>query len=118
MVWKRVCAIGEIADGSVVRFDVEGVPVVVVNFGEDFRAMPPMCPHEEEPLDESGVCSKGVLTCAEHLWQWQLRDGKPCGPAENDRELLLYPTRREGNDLMVSIEAELRYDYEGDEFNF
>ena len=119
MAWKRLCAASDISQDSVERFSVDGIPVVVVNSGEQFRAMPRMCPHEEEPLDESGVCSKGVLTCAEHLWQWTLSDGKPCGPEENDRDLLLYPVKREGDDLLVSIDQELKYEYEdGDEFDF
>ena len=118
MAWKRICAARDVGDGSIGRFDVDGIPVVVVGFGEEHRAMPPMCPHEEEALEDSGVCAKGVLTCAEHLWQWQLADGKPCGPDENDRDLLLYPLKRDGDDLLISIENELRYAYEGDEFDF
>ena len=119
MAWKRLCAAAAIAPDSVECFDVDGIPVVVVSHGNAYRAMPPMCPHEEEALDESGVCSKGVLTCAEHLWQWQLEDGTPCGPAENDRNLLLYPVKREGDEILVSIDQELRYDYSADdEFDF
>ena len=118
MAWKRVCAANDIAPDTVNRFDVDGIPVVVVNFGDDYRAMPPMCPHEEEDLEESGVCAKGVLTCAEHLWQWQLQDGKPCGPDENDRDLILYPARRDGDDILVAIDEEKRYEYENDEFDF
>ncbi len=118
MAWKRVCAVSDIEPDSVQRFEVDGMALVVVSIGDDFRAMPPMCPHEEEALDESGVCAKGVLTCAEHLWQWRLDDGQPCGPEENDRELILYPTKREGDDVLVSIEEERRYEYESDEFDF
>lgn len=119
MAWKRLCAVSDIPADSVERFNLDGVPVVVVNFGEEFRAMPPMCPHEEEPLDESGVCAKGILTCAEHLWQWRLEDGTPCGPAENDRRLLMYPVKRDGSDLVIAIDKELRYAYgDDDEFDF
>ena len=119
MAWKRLCAAGAVAEDSIKRFDVDGVPVVLVSFGDEYRAMPPMCPHEEEPLEESGVCAAGVLTCAEHLWQWSLADGKPAGPEENDRNLLLYPVRREGDDLMVQIDSELTYQYDkDDEFDF
>jgi toluene monooxygenase system ferredoxin subunit len=110
MGWKRVCAVGDVAVGSLKKFDVDGVPILVANLGDEFRAYPPLCPHMEEPLAESAVCSDGVLTCTKHLWQWDMRTGQEQGPAE--KALLLYETRRDGDDLMALIEQELEYEYE------
>jgi toluene monooxygenase system ferredoxin subunit len=110
MSWKRVCSAGEIGENSLKQFDVDGVTVVVANLGDEFRAYPPMCPHMEEPLAESGICNAGVLTCTKHLWQWDMLTGTEQGMAE--KPLLLYEVRRDGDDVSVFIEKELNYDYD------
>ena len=78
--------------------------------GGAFFAYPPLCPHMAEPLEISGVCDGTVLTCTKHLWQWDMRSGNPLGMAE--RELLLYPVKTEGADVLVDLEKELVYSYE------
>lgn len=110
MSWKRVCSAGEIAENSLKQFDVDGVTLVVANLGDKFRAYPPMCPHMEEPLAESGICNAGVLTCTKHLWQWDMLTGTEQGMAE--KPLLLYEVRRDGDEVSVFIEKELNYDYD------
>jgi nitrite reductase/ring-hydroxylating ferredoxin subunit len=63
-----------------------------------------------EPLENSGVCDEGTLTCTKHVWQWDLRTGALMGEAE--KPLLYYPVRLEGNDLWIEFEGELTYDYD------
>jgi toluene monooxygenase system ferredoxin subunit len=110
MSWKRVCSAGEIAENSLKQFDLDGVTIVVANLGDEFRAYPPMCPHMEEPLAESGICNGGVLTCTKHLWQWDMLTGSEQGMAE--KPLILYEVRRDGDEVSVFIEKELNYDYD------
>lgn len=110
MSWKRVCSADDVAENSLKKFDVDGVPVLLVNFGEGFRAYPPLCPHMEEPLEESGICEGGVLTCSKHLWQWDMRTGEMRGEAE--KPLLLYEVKQENGDVLVKIEKELEYEYD------
>ena len=47
-----------------------------------FRAIPPLCPHMEEPLEESGIIANCALTCTKHLWSWDLQLARP---ARRDR---------------------------------
>lgn len=110
MPWKRVCSVDDVAAESLKRFDVEGVPVLIANLGGEYRAYPPACPHMEEPLEESGICKDGVLTCTKHLWQWDMRTGEARGPAE--KALLMYELKCDGPDLLVDIVQELVYEYE------
>lgn len=120
MSWKKVCSVDDVAAESLRKFDVDGIPVLIANLGEEFRAYPPACPHMEEPLEQSGICKDGLLTCTKHLWQWDMSTGRARGPAEKD--LLMYALKREGNDLLVEIETELLYEYdnedEDDDFNW
>lgn len=113
MSWKRVCTSTDVEPDTVKRFAVEGVDIVMVNLGDTFRAYPPACPHMEEPLDESGICKGGTLTCTKHLWQWDMRTGQEQGPAE--KSLLMYDVKQEGADVFVFIDKELEYEYDEDD---
>ena len=110
MSWKRVCAAGDVAENGLKQFDVDGVSILIANLGDEYRAYPPLCPHMEERLEQSGICEGGLLTCSKHLWQWDMRTGDKRGEAEKD--LLLYDVKQEGDDVLVNIEKELAYEYE------
>jgi toluene monooxygenase system ferredoxin subunit len=116
MTWKRICDAAEVAENSVKQFDVDGVPVVLVNYGEGFRAIPPICPHMEEPLAESAVVARCILTCTKHLWAWDLRSLEMQG--ETEKPLKTYETRQENGAILANIEGELTYDFEtGDDMD-
>ncbi len=110
MSWKRVCSVSDVASNSLKQFDVDGVRVLIANLGEEFKAYPPLCPHMEESLEESGICEDGLMTCSKHLWQWDMRTGEMRGEAE--KPLLLYEVKQEGDDVLVNIEKELEYEYD------
>jgi len=113
MSWKRVCGAGDVAANALKKFTVDGVSIIVANVGDGFRVFPPLCPHMEEPLEESGVCDgRGTLTCIKHLWNWNLATGAPQG--ETERALLLYEVRQDGADILVNLEKELKYEYDED----
>ena len=110
MSWKKVCSVDDVPAESIKKFDVGGIPVLIANLGTGFRAYPPACPHMEEPLEQSGICKNGLLTCTKHLWQWDMSTGSARGPAEKD--LLMYEAKCEGNDVLVHLEKELVYEYD------
>jgi toluene monooxygenase system ferredoxin subunit len=107
MAWHRLCSIGDLAEDSLRKFDIGGVAVVAALIEGECVAYPPHCPHMAEPLDISGICEDGVLTCTKHLWQWDMKTGAEIGMAE--RALLRYPTRRDGHDVLIELEKELTY---------
>jgi toluene monooxygenase system ferredoxin subunit len=113
MTWKRICDTAEVPENSVKQFKVDGIPLVVVNYGEGFRAIPPICPHMEEPLAESGVVVHCVLTCTKHLWAWDLRSLEMQG--ETERPLKTYEVKQENGALLANIENELAYDFDAAE---
>ena len=113
MSWKHVCSAEEVAEDSLKLFTIDGISILLARTGGEFRAYPPMCPHMEEPLAESGLCSAGVLTCNKHLWQWDMLTGEEQGPAE--KPLLMYKVKQEGTDVLVHLEEELKYDFDEEE---
>jgi toluene monooxygenase system ferredoxin subunit len=113
MTWKRVCRTSEVTENSVKKFDVDGIAILIVNYGEGFRAIPPICPHMEEPLEESGIVARCVLTCTKHLWAWNLQSLDMQG--ETERPLKTYEIREEGGALFARVEGELTYEFETDD---
>jgi len=108
MGWKKICATDEIPENSLKQFNIDGIDIMIANYGEGFKAFPPRCPHMEEPLCESGMVFDGLLTCSKHLWQWDMKTGGMQGIAE--RELLFYDIKVEGSDILGDINQELEYE--------
>jgi nitrite reductase/ring-hydroxylating ferredoxin subunit len=113
MTWTRVCDVGEVAENTVKEFDIGGIPILLVNYGAGFRAIPPVCPHMEERLRDSGVVARCVLTCTKHLWAWNLATLEMQG--ETEKRLKTYDVKEEGGEILADIDAELKYDFDAAE---
>lgn len=113
MTWKRVCAVEEVAVNAAKIFDIEGVRILIVNYGTGFRAIPPVCPHMEEPLVESGIIANCVLTCSKHLWAWNLNTFEMIG--ETEKPLKSYEIKEIEGSLFVDVVEELLYDFESED---
>lgn len=111
MSWRRICAADSVALNSLKKFEVDGIPVVVANYGDGFRVFPPICPHMEEPLAESGLIEGKVLTCTKHLWQWDLATCQMEG-TETEKPMHFYDVKQEGDDLLAFIESEHIYEFD------
>ena len=70
-----VCRIGEVPAGGLLEVTVAGgEPLCVARDGDQWWACQGRCPHQGQPLCNAHL-EGGVLTCLEHLWQWDLRAG-------------------------------------------
>ena len=105
--WRPVLRAEELVADELRSVAVDGIDILLVRSDDAVIACPPLCPHQEEELEDTGMCSGGVLTCTKHLWQWILPGGEPTGDAE--QPLLLYPTKTVDGVIYVLVEDELRY---------
>ena len=81
-MWRRVCRRDEVPQNGLKEFAVDGgSKVLIVSTGVECFAYQAQCPHEAVAL-EDGVHDGSVLTCLEHLWQFDVRTGAPLGDAE------------------------------------
>src|SRR6478736_3500853 len=112
MTWKRVCKVTDVPENTLKKFTVDNVTLLIANYGGGFRAIPPICPHMEEPLEESGVIANCVLTCTKHLWAWDLRSLDLIG--ETEKPLKTYEVKQEDGRLLALVDEELTYDFEED----
>ena len=113
MSWKRVCNVTDVPENGLRKFTVDGVALVIANYGSGFRAIPPLCPHMEEPLEESGVIADCALTCTKHLWSWDLSSLAMLG--ETERPLKTYEVKLENDDVLAFIDKELVYEFEDED---
>jgi toluene monooxygenase system ferredoxin subunit len=101
-MWKRVCRPEEVPANGLKQVAVEGGPAIVIaNAGDEFFAFQALCPHEAIPLAD-GIHDGSVLTCLEHLWQFDLRTGEARGDAEAPMET--YKLKQENGALYVWME--------------
>lgn len=114
MSWTRVCATGDVPKNTLKKFWVQGgIPLVVAHFDNGFKALPPVCPHMEEPLEESGVIANCVLTCTKHLWAWNLETLELQG--ETEKPLQTYEVKVEGDDVFAFVAEEIVYEFDDDD---
>src|SRR5215213_4695875 len=79
---KLACQRSEVPAGGLKECELtDGMKVLIANNGEEYFACQAICPHQEVALCE-GLYDGSVLTCHQHLWQWDIRTGEPMGLAE------------------------------------
>ena len=101
-MWKRACRAAEVPAKGLKEVAVDGGPAVVIaNAGAEFFACQAACPHTDVPLAE-GVHDGKVLTCLEHMWQFDLRTGAALGDAE--APVTTYKTKEEDGEIYVWVD--------------
>ena len=72
----HVCKSSDIPSNGMKTYDVAGgLKVLIANAGESYYAYQGICPHQEVCLGE-GFYDGSVLTCHQHLWQWDITTGE------------------------------------------
>jgi len=103
---KFVCRIGDCPRNGMKAFAVEGGPsILVVNAGDRYYGYQAMCPHMDVPLEE-GFYDGAVITCHQHLWQWDVETGAARGVAE--APLQRFELAEEGDALYLVPAGPLR----------
>ena len=76
-----ICKKSDIPQDGFKVFDVADGKVLIANSDNAYYGYNGYCPHQEVCLAE-GLYDGKVLTCHEHLWQWDIASGEPQGLAE------------------------------------
>jgi toluene monooxygenase system ferredoxin subunit len=99
--WREVIELDEIWEGELVTRQVDGIAVLLINIDGDIHAFLDKCPHAGTPLNQ-GLLEGRVLTCASHLWQFDVADGG-VGVNPKNCQLISYPVRIEDGKVLVQI---------------
>ena len=92
------------ANGLLECVAADGAKLLIANAGDEYYAYQADCPHQDVPLCE-GLYDGAVLTCHQHLWQWDIRTGAPIGLAEAPLES--FPVQVEGDSIYVVAQSAL-----------
>ncbi|MEU3860132.1 non-heme iron oxygenase ferredoxin subunit [Streptomyces sp. NPDC028722] len=104
MTFVRVCGLGELAEDTPKRVEIDSTPVSVVRTGGEVFAIHDICSHANVSLSE-GEVEDCQIECWLHGSAFDLRTGKPSGlPAT--RPVPVYPVKIEGDDVLVSLTQE------------
>ncbi|AYN41947.1 non-heme iron oxygenase ferredoxin subunit [Streptomyces dangxiongensis] len=104
MTFVRVCGLGELAEDTPKRVEIDSTPVSVVRTGGEVFAIHDICSHANVSLSE-GEVEDCQIECWLHGSAFDLRTGKPSGlPAT--RPVPVYPVKIEGDDVLVSLSQE------------
>ena len=99
----RVCAVGDVAPGSVKRVDIDGNALSIVRIGDDFYAISDTCSHAEYSLSEGDVWEDECeIECPKHGSTFSLKTGEPQTlPAT--QPVPVYDVRVDGDDVLVTL---------------
>lgn len=70
----KVARVDDILPGQKEIYDVDGIPVVIVNLDGEFYALEDVCTHDGGPLGE-GAMEDGQLICPRHGARFDIRTG-------------------------------------------
>ena len=83
------------------RVQVEGTDILLVNLEGSIRAMQGICSHEYFELDQ-GFLTGDSLTCALHLSRFDLTTGEALDPPA-ELPLAMYPVILEGDRIVLEL---------------
>ena len=102
----RVASLSELPEVTPVRVDVDGVPVCLVRFGGDVRAIHDVCSHQEWSLSDGGHVFDHEVECSLHGSSFSLDDGRPSSlPAM--KPVPTYAVTVTGDDVSVDVSVAL-----------
>ena len=99
--WIAVASLDELWEGEMTSVRVGDEPILLVHLsGGDIRAYQGYCPHQKTTLAD-GKLDGPILTCAAHLWQFNLLTGEGVNP--KDCQLHRYPVKVEDATISVGV---------------
>ena len=102
-----VCAVSELQEGELYRFDIRDRPLLVVMYDGSVFATDSICTHEEADLS-LGMFSRGIITCPLHRAMFRVDDGEvvsgPDGSSPGSiRRLGVYRAKIENGQVYVDL---------------
>jgi 3-phenylpropionate/trans-cinnamate dioxygenase ferredoxin component len=100
--WINVCALDDIDDEDVRRFDQAGRTFAVYRYEDKVDASDGLCTHEQVHLS-GGLVMEHVIECPKHNGRFDIRDGRALG-APVCVNLKTYPARIEGGEIQIQLD--------------
>ena len=100
--WVKACAVGEIDEEDVLRFDHAGRTYALYRSVDDqYFATDGLCTHEKVHLAD-GLVYDGIIECPMHNGRFDYRTGQAKG-APVCINLKTYPVKVEGSAVLIDV---------------
>ncbi|GGI05076.1 non-heme iron oxygenase ferredoxin subunit [Egicoccus halophilus] len=104
MAASKVATLGELTDAVPHRVEVDGVPVCLVRFGDEVKAIHDTCSHQEWSLTDGGTVYGNEVECSLHGSAFDLDDGRPSSlPAT--RPIPTFAVEIDGDAVLLDVHA-------------
>lgn len=97
--------LGDVLDGGMKSFEVEGQKVLIIRDGDEYRAFDAACPHAGADLGKGVRCGERVI-CPWHHATFQATSGGLIEPPALEG-LIRYTVRREGGEYVADLTEKL-----------
>lgn len=101
MGFQRVAKIEDLWSGEMMGLEVNGERILLVNVDSRIYAYADICPHQKSRLSEGSLTDK-ILRCGTHHWEFDVCSGSGVNP--RSACLTLFPTKIDGEDILVDID--------------
>jgi len=102
-VYRRACAMGDVARGAVKAVDVDGQAILVANVEGQFYAVVNQCGDSPLPL-QFGVLDGAELRCSWHGCRYDVRTGRRLDGGSE--QLAVVPVAIEDDEIRVAVSVE------------
>lgn len=103
MSFQKVVALAQIREGEIYPVNVDGVDLILLRHEGGVAAYLDACPHEGAQLS-FGELEGGVLICARHLWEFDVRTGEHISRVRRPQhDLRKAPVRIVGEQVEVDV---------------
>jgi nitrite reductase (NADH) small subunit len=102
--WIRVTTQDNVPPREGRAVKVGEVEIALFNLGDRFLAVESRCPHQGGPLSD-GIVTGCAVVCPLHTWRVNLDSGQVERPAGGGACVRTYPTRLDGNTVLVQFPA-------------
>lgn len=103
MSWQPIAKLSEIREDEIYPANVDGVDLILLRWDGGVSAYLDSCPHEGAQLS-FGEREGGVLICAKHLWEFDVRTGEHISRVRRPQhDLTKAPVRIVGGQVEVDV---------------
>ena len=102
MPWTDACALDDIEEEDLIRFETGGQVYAIYRLpGDEVFCTDGLCTHEQVDLSD-GLVMDGIIECPRHNGRFDIRTGEPKGAPVCVR-LGTYPARVENGRVLVEL---------------
>jgi toluene monooxygenase system ferredoxin subunit len=100
MSLRKVASLDDLWSGEMVRVELDGNAILLINVNDQIYAYADACPHQKSRLSEGSLIGN-TLRCARHHWEFHVCTGQGINP--QNACLRVFSVTIEGRDILLEL---------------